>query len=244
MKRLSSFVITLANPLVEDWDAMRRHRLSKGQFTLGGIVPVASALDKPDSLVTEADQVLRHRARAVVIVDIHVTDCLTAKGAAYDNQWHLQIDKGPGKSLISPRRDGTGTTTTPPPGGTNPGKLYVTNEANNTILRFDNALTATGDQTPAATLNNTSQISSPQYLLIDSASNRLYVAVTNAVLVYDNASTQTGGAAASRASTSSCAYPPIRLVAYPSATVVEFASLPSAITWMHTCSIPGASASD
>jgi len=100
--------------------------------------------------------------------------------------------------VISPRRDGTGTTTTPPPGGTNPGKLYVTNEANNTILRFDNALTATGDQTPAATLNNTSQISSPQYLLIDSANNRLYVAVSNAVLVYDNASTQTGGAAASR----------------------------------------------
>lgn len=98
--------------------------------------------------------------------------------------------------VISPRRDSTGTTT-PPPGGTGQGKLYVTNEANNTILRFDNALTATGDQTPAATLNS-GQISVPQYLVIDSANDRLYAAVTGGVLIYDNASTKTGAVNASR----------------------------------------------
>jgi len=102
--------------------------------------------------------------------------------------------------VISPRRDGTtGTTTNPPPGGTNPGKLYVTNQTGNSILRFDNALTATGDVTPAATITGAGgQIAAPQYLAIDTGNDRLYVADTGGVLVYDNISTRNGNISASR----------------------------------------------
>ncbi|MGZ4898480.1 MAG: hypothetical protein ACXV8X_02385, partial [Candidatus Angelobacter sp.] len=59
--------------------------------------------------------------------------------------------------VISPRRivgGGGGGTPTPTPTPTpNPvatGKLYVSNGTTNTILRFDNALTTSGNVTPAA----------------------------------------------------------------------------------------------
>lgn len=93
--------------------------------------------------------------------------------------------------MISPRRDGT-------PGGgggggsTGPGKLYVTNEATGTILRFDGALTSNGNLTPASVLSG---LSGPQYLTIDTVNDRLYVVNQNAgtILVYDNASTKASG---------------------------------------------------
>lgn len=97
--------------------------------------------------------------------------------------------------VISPRRDGS--TPTPPPGpGT--GKLYVTNEAANTILRFDNALAATGNLAPNATISGT-QISSPEGIVIDTVNNRLYVTTLGGVLVYDQASTRAGHISADRA---------------------------------------------
>ncbi|HWZ45855.1 MAG TPA: beta-propeller fold lactonase family protein, partial [Candidatus Saccharimonadales bacterium] len=84
----------------------------------------------------------------------------------------------------------------PPPGGA--GKLYVTNEDSNQVLRFDGVLTATGNLTPAATISNSAQISAPQYLAIDAVNNRLYVATSGAVLVYDQASTKNGSVNADR----------------------------------------------
>src|SRR5579864_8146289 len=67
--------------------------------------------------------------------------------------------------VISPRRDGTTTTpgTTP---GTGQGKLYVTNDTTNAILRFDGALTTTGNVSPA-TIITSSQIAAPQYLVVE-----------------------------------------------------------------------------
>src|SRR5690349_8674927 len=95
--------------------------------------------------------------------------------------------------VISPRRDGT--TSGGGGGGTpGPGKLYVSNEASNSILRFDGALTATGNVTPAATITNSSQILAPQFLLVDIGANRLYIASQGAaaVVIFDNASTRNG----------------------------------------------------
>ncbi len=102
-------------------------------------------------------------------------------------------------SCISPRRDGTtvssggggggGGTTTPQ------GKLYVSNDSGNAILRFDNAFSVTGNTAPAATVSGgLTQLISPQYLFIDTQANRLFVANlgTSAVLIFDNASTMTG----------------------------------------------------
>jgi sugar lactone lactonase YvrE len=101
-----------------------------------------------------------------------------------------------GGCVISPRRDGTTTgPPVPPPSGL--GKLYVTDEANSTILRFDGALTATGNLTPAATISG-SPLSTPQYMTIDTVNNRLYVAATGGVLVYDQVSTKNGNISADR----------------------------------------------
>jgi 6-phosphogluconolactonase (cycloisomerase 2 family) len=75
--------------------------------------------------------------------------------------------------------------------------LYVTNEPGNTILRFDNALAANGNLTPNATISG-SQLSSPQYLFIDTANDRLYVAELGGVLIYEKASTKTGNISADR----------------------------------------------
>ena len=104
--------------------------------------------------------------------------------------------------VISPRRDvvsGGGG------GGPATGKLYVTNDANNSIIRFDNAFTANGNVAPAATITGAStQISSPQYIFLDASADRLFVAnkgVPN-ILIYDNISTTNGNVAPSRVITS------------------------------------------
>jgi hypothetical protein len=79
--------------------------------------------------------------------------------------------------------------------GTGLGKLYVSNAANNSIVRFDNALTVTGNVSPGATISGAStQLAAPQYMLIDVANNRLFVANQGAssVVVFENANTKMG----------------------------------------------------
>jgi len=102
--------------------------------------------------------------------------------------------------VISPRRDGT---TGGGGGGTSLGKLYVTNDTGNSILRFDNALatTATGNLTPAATIQGSStNLINPQGVALDVAADRLFVADLGgpAILIFDSASTKTGNIAPTR----------------------------------------------
>lgn len=104
--------------------------------------------------------------------------------------------------VISPRRD-----VVPGGGGGGPatGKLYVTNDSNNSLIRFDNAFTANGNVAPAVTISGAAtQLSNPQYIFLDTTSDRLFIAnpgVPN-ILVYDSISTKTGNAAPSRIITS------------------------------------------
>ena len=101
--------------------------------------------------------------------------------------------------VISPRRTPGGGGSGGGGGGTaTGGKLYVT--SGNSILRFDNALNATGNIAPGGTINGTSTtLSSPHALQIDTGTDRLYVANQGAgsVLVFSAASTVTGNIAPS-----------------------------------------------
>lgn len=98
--------------------------------------------------------------------------------------------------VISPRRTAGGGGSGGGGGTATGGKLYVT--SGNSILRFDNALTATGNIAPGGTINGTSTaLSSPHALQIDTGTDRLYVANQGAgsVLVFSAASTATGNVA-------------------------------------------------
>jgi 6-phosphogluconolactonase (cycloisomerase 2 family) len=100
--------------------------------------------------------------------------------------------------VISPRR-GPGSTSGG--GGTGVGSIYVSNTSANSILRFGNASTASGNVVPNATISGSStQLTSPQYLTVDVANDRLYVANLGAssVLVFEAASTKNGNVAPSR----------------------------------------------
>lgn len=91
---------------------------------------------------------------------------------------------------ISPRR---GTTTTGPNTG---GKLYVATAG--AILRYGNALTASGNVAPEATVTGSATLlSSPRRILLDGPTNRLFVANQGAgsVLIFNSASTMTGNVA-------------------------------------------------
>ena len=109
-----------------------------------------------------------------------------------------------GGCVISPRRPvtgGSGSPTPTPTPGTATGKLYVTNQNTNAILRFDNALTTSGNVTPSATISgNATGLIAPQYLALDVAANRLFVANVNgsSVVIFDNISTTTGNAQPTR----------------------------------------------
>jgi 6-phosphogluconolactonase (cycloisomerase 2 family) len=104
--------------------------------------------------------------------------------------------------VISPRRTiGGGPTPTPTPTGSPsptpvpgaPGKLYVANPNNNSILRFDNANTADANLAPAATIVGTNTtLTSPQHIFIDAGSDTLYVANQGSVLAFQNVSTHSG----------------------------------------------------
>src|SRR6478736_4017723 len=114
--------------------------------------------------------------------------------------------------VISPRRTlGGGGTPTPTPspsptGSPTPtpvatGKLYVMNTTSNTLLRFDNAFTASGNATPAATIVGTATtFNSPSFMTMDAANDRLYIADTGdlSVVIYDGISTKNGNVAPTR----------------------------------------------
>jgi hypothetical protein len=94
--------------------------------------------------------------------------------------------------VISPRR---GTVST---GGSTGGKLYVATAGS--ILRFGSALTASGNVAPEAIISGAStQISSPQRILIDVVNDRLFVANQGgaSVLIFHPASTVANNAAPS-----------------------------------------------
>src|SRR6476469_6602521 len=102
--------------------------------------------------------------------------------------------------VISPRRivgGGGGGTPTPTPSPTptpNPaakGTLYVSVSTTDAILLFDNAITANGNATPAATITGAATtLKNPRFITLDPAADRLYVANTNdlSVLIFDNVS--------------------------------------------------------
>jgi len=107
--------------------------------------------------------------------------------------------------VISPRRTlgGGGGTPTPTPSPTatptpNPaatGKLYVSNSGAASIVRFDNAFTANGDVSPAATISGANTtLNSPSFMTLDAAADRLYVANTGdlSVVIFDGVSTKSG----------------------------------------------------
>ena len=98
--------------------------------------------------------------------------------------------------VISPRRDVVSSG-----GGGAHGKLYVTNDSNNSIVRFDNAFTANGNAAPAVTISGAAtQLSNPQYMFLDATADRLFVANpgTPNIVIYDGISTKTGNVAPSR----------------------------------------------
>src|SRR5579859_5593060 len=93
--------------------------------------------------------------------------------------------------VISPRRTlgGGGGTPTPTPtatptGSPTPtpaptGKLYVMNSNSNTLLRFDNAFTASGNIQPSATIvGPATTFNLPGFMTLDTAHDSLYIANT------------------------------------------------------------------
>ncbi len=104
--------------------------------------------------------------------------------------------------VISPRRTLGGTptptpspTATPTPNPAATGKLYVSNSGGGSILRFDNAFTASGNASPAATISGANTtLNSPSFMTLDAAADRLYVANTGdlSVVIFDGVSTKTG----------------------------------------------------
>jgi hypothetical protein len=113
--------------------------------------------------------------------------------------------------VISPRRTfgggGTPTPTPTPTASPTPtpvvatGKLYVSNGGADSILRFDNALTASGNIVPAATISGANTtLNAPAYITLDAAADRLYVANKGniSVLIFDNISTKAGNVAPER----------------------------------------------
>lgn len=118
--------------------------------------------------------------------------------------------------VISPRRTfgGGGATPTPTPTPTTSptptptptpaaatGKLYESNANGNSIFRFDNAFTATGNVTAAATIvGSATTLNSPAFITLDATNDRLYVANNGgiSILIFENASTKSGNIAPDR----------------------------------------------
>jgi sugar lactone lactonase YvrE len=118
--------------------------------------------------------------------------------------------------VISPRRlpgdvvpgttptptPGPSATPTPTPGATPAqGKLYVSNGGANSIVRFDQALTDSGNVPPAVTISGANtKLNAPAYITLDTAADRLYVANTAdlSILIFDNISTKNGNVAPER----------------------------------------------
>jgi len=84
-------------------------------------------------------------------------------------------------------------------------RLYVSNQNTNSIARFDNGLTATGNIAPSAIISGTATtLSAPQYLAFDPVHDRLFVANTGiapnlgTILIFDSASTANGNVTPTR----------------------------------------------
>ncbi len=95
----------------------------------------------------------------------------------------------------SPTITPTPTPTPTPVPPTPLGKLYVTNQAGNSILRFDNAFNSTGNVAPGAIITgSTTTLNAPQFITLDTAADRLYVANAgnSSVVVFDGISTKNG----------------------------------------------------
>lgn len=100
--------------------------------------------------------------------------------------------------VVSPLRNGTTTTTT-----TSGGKLYISTSGS--ILRFGNALAASGNVGPDVTISGTSsQLNSPKRIFVDTSTDRLFVANqgSSSVLIFSPASTATAGSSPSAVLTS------------------------------------------
>ena len=81
------------------------------------------------------------------------------------------------------------------------GKLYVMESNSNTLLRFDNAFTANGNPTPAASIvGANTTLNFPGFMTLDTANDSLYIADTGdlSVVIYDGISTKSGNVAPSR----------------------------------------------
>ncbi len=104
--------------------------------------------------------------------------------------------------VISPRRDTVNNGGNGNGNGNGAfGRIYVTNPSTNTLVRFDGALTISGNVSPGTTISGASTLlSNPQNLFLDAANNRLFVANEGGsnILVFDNANNQTGNAAPAR----------------------------------------------
>ena len=81
------------------------------------------------------------------------------------------------------------------------GKLYVSNGGASSILRFDAALTASGNIIPSATISGANTtLNAPAFITLDVAADRLYVANTGdlSIVIFDSISTKTGNVAPER----------------------------------------------
>jgi hypothetical protein len=106
-----------------------------------------------------------------------------------------------GCGVVSPLRNGSGSGSGG--GGSTGGKLYVSTAGS--ILRFASALTANGNVAPEVIINgSSSQIKSPKRILLDTSTDRLFVANQGggSVLIFSPASTATAGSAPSAVLTS------------------------------------------
>lgn len=75
------------------------------------------------------------------------------------------------------------------------------NTTSNTLLRFDNAFTANGNATPAATIvGNNTTFNLPGFMTLDTAHDSLYIADTQdlSVVIYDGISTKANNIAPTR----------------------------------------------
>jgi hypothetical protein len=124
--------------------------------------------------------------------------------------------------VISPRRTlgGGGGTPTPTPtpsptGSPTPtpvatGKLYVMDTNSDALLRFDNAFTANGSPTPAATImGSATTIHGATFMTLDTAHDSLYIADTQdlSIIIYDAVSTKNGNVAPSRTISGALTFP-------------------------------------
>ncbi|HEU4416572.1 MAG TPA: hypothetical protein VFT65_17415 [Candidatus Angelobacter sp.] len=108
---------------------------------------------------------------------------------------------GGGTPTPTPTTTPTPTATPTPTPGAPAGKLYVSNSGSNSIVRFDQALSASGNLAPGATISGAATtLNAPAYIALDAVADRLFIANNGglSILIYDNISTKSGNQAPSR----------------------------------------------